>query len=138
MSTVLLDAVISYIMGLSRTNAHISCGMGLLEVLVHRGVKSAGPGRSGGILVTDTEVRLLSDCSIDDISFHSICASPPNNHLRLQIEAFFPSLELSTLNKCACRCCSEVYCIALHCIVLYCISLCCTVFHCTVLYFQMK
>ena len=60
-STVLLDAVVTFIMALSRTNAHISCGLGLLEVLVHRGVKSAGPGRSGGILVTDTEVRLFSD-----------------------------------------------------------------------------
>jgi hypothetical protein len=57
------------------STAHMSSGLSLLEALVHRGIKSKGPGDTTGILIDDIEVRVGAICNLIDLfEFHAFFA----------------------------------------------------------------
>lgn len=58
MSSELLRKASGLFTNTATSTAHMSSGLSLLEALVHRGIKSKGPGDTTGVLIDDIEVRV--------------------------------------------------------------------------------
>ena len=70
-STELLKRAVGLVMNTASSTAQMALGLSLLEALVHRGMKSKGPGDTTGILVDDIEVRVSAVSNpLDAIEVH--------------------------------------------------------------------